>query len=85
MMPLYLFGYTQSKERYVSSADLIGTLKRFRDMHIPIDMIVQDWNYWEPGSWGHMKMNSRDYPDKRALTDAIHGMNANPPRRGMAL
>ena len=76
MMPLYLFGYTQSKERYVSSADLIGTLKRFRDMHIPIDMIVQDWNYWEPGSWGHMKMNSHDYPDKRALADAIHGMNA---------
>ena len=44
MMPLYLFGYTQSKERYVSSAELIGTLKRFRDNHIPIDMIVQDWN-----------------------------------------
>ena len=76
MMPLYLFGYTQSKERYVSSNDLITTLKHFRDSHIPIDMIVQDWNYWEPGSWGHMKMNARDYPDKRALTDAIHGMNA---------
>lgn len=76
MMPLYLFGYTQSKERYTSSAELIGTLKRFRDNHIPIDMIVQDWNYWEPGSWGHMKMNERDYPDKKALTDAIHGMNA---------
>lgn len=76
MMPLYLFGYTQSKERYVSSSDLVSTLKRFRDTHIPIDMIVQDWNYWEPGSWGHMKMNTRDYPDKRALTDAIHGMNA---------
>lgn len=76
MMPLYLFGYTQSKERYVSSNDLITTLKRFRDNHIPIDMIVQDWNYWEPGSWGHMKMNSRDYPDKKALADAIHGMNA---------
>ncbi len=76
MMPLYLFGYTQSKERYVSSNDLISTLRRFRDDHIPIDMIVQDWNYWESGSWGHMKMNPRDYPDKRALTDAIHGMNA---------
>ena len=76
LMPLYLFGYTQSKERYVSSNDLISTLKQFRDNHIPIDMIVQDWNYWEPGSWGHMKMNSRDYPDKRALVDAIHGMNA---------
>ena len=76
MMPLYLFGYTQSKERYTSSAELIGTLKQFRTNHIPIDMIVQDWNYWEPGSWGHMKMNTRDYPDKKALTDAIHAMNA---------
>ena len=76
LMPLYVFGYIQSKERYVSSDDLIGTLRQFRQRHIPIDMIVQDWCYWEPSCWGHMKMNSRDYPDKRALTDAIHGMNA---------
>ena len=41
LMPLYLFGYTQSKERYVSSNDLISTLKQFRDNHIPIDMIEE--------------------------------------------
>lgn len=43
MMPLYLFGYIQSKERYVSSDDLINTLKEYRQRQIPIDMIVQDW------------------------------------------
>jgi len=76
MMPRYLFGYTQSKERYVSSQDLISTLTRFRTDHIPVDMIVQDWNYWENGSWGHMKMNTRDFPDKKLLTKTIHDMNA---------
>lgn len=76
MMPRYLFGYTQSKERYVSSQDLISTLSRLRSEHIPVDMIVQDWNYWENGSWGHMKMNTRDFPDKKLLSKTIHDMNA---------
>ena len=76
MLPRYAFGYIQSKERYVSSADLIGTLTQFRQRHIPIDMIVQDWNYWPQGSWGYMLMNSHDYPNKRALSDSIHAMNA---------
>lgn len=75
MMPRYLFGYIQSKERYVSSADLISTVRRYRDSHVPVDMIVQDWNYW-PEGWGYMKMNPEYYPDPRALADSIHAMNA---------
>ncbi|MBR4757998.1 MAG: DUF5110 domain-containing protein [Bacteroidaceae bacterium] len=76
MMPRYLFGYTQSKERYHSSEELLQILGRFRREHIPIDMIVQDWNYWQPSGWGHMWMNPTDYPDKRALTDSIHAQHA---------
>lgn len=74
LMPLYLFGYIQSKERYVSSADLIATLKEYRRRHVPIDMIVQDWNYW-PQGWGYMKMNREYYPDPKALADSIHALN----------
>lgn len=75
LMPRYVFGYTQSKERYVSSDDLMKTLKEYRDRHVPIDMIVQDWNYW-PEGWGYMKMNPKYYPDPKALADSIHAMNA---------
>jgi alpha-D-xyloside xylohydrolase len=75
MMPRYMFGYTQSKERYVSQADLLGTLAEYRRRHVPIDMIVQDWNYW-PQGWGYMKMDSRHYPDPRAMADSVHSMNA---------
>lgn len=75
LMPRYLFGYTQSKERYVSSDDILRTLKQYRDRHVPIDMIVQDWNYW-PEGWGYMKMNPKYYPDPKALADSVHAMNA---------
>lgn len=75
MMPRWLFGYTQSKERYVSSDDLINTLREYRRRHVPIDMFVQDWNYW-PEGWGYMKMNPKYYPDPKALADSIHAMNA---------
>lgn len=76
MMPLYLFGYIQSKERYVSSDDLIHTLKEYRQRQIPIDMIVQDWNYWPQGQWGRMSMNPEYYPDKKQLADEIHALHA---------
>ncbi len=75
MMPRYMFGYVQSKERYVSSDDIINTLKEYRRRHVPIDVIVQDWNYW-PQGWGYMKMNREFYPDPKALADSVHAQNA---------
>lgn len=75
LLPLYAFGYIQSKERYASSDDLINTLREYRRRHVPVDMIVQDWNYW-PEGWGYMKMNRKFYPDPKALADSIHAMHA---------
>lgn len=75
LMPRYVFGYTQSKERYTSSQELISVLREYRRRHVPIDMIVQDWNYW-PQGWGYMKMDPKYYPDPKALADSIHAMNA---------
>lgn len=75
MMPRYLFGYIQSKERYTSSDEITATLREYRRRGVPIDMIVQDWNYW-PEGWGYMKMDSRFYPDPAALADSVHRLNA---------
>lgn len=75
MMPRYMFGYVQSKERYVSSEDIVNTLDEYRRRHVPIDVIVQDWNYW-PQGWGYMKMNRDYYPDPKALADSVHARNA---------
>ena len=74
MMPRYLFGYIQSKERFHSSAEIIETLREFRRRQIPVDMVVQDWNYW-PEGWGMMQMDRRYYPDPQALADTVHQLN----------
>ena len=76
MFPLYLFGYIQSKERYKSSEELISVVEQYRRLQIPLDLIVQDWNYW-PQGWGYIKMDPRYYPDLKHLTDTIHAMNAH--------
>ena len=75
LMPRYVFGYTQSKERYTSSDDILRTLGEYRRRQVPIDMIVQDWNYW-PEGWGYMKMNPKFYPDPKALADSVHALHA---------
>ena len=75
MMPRYLFGYTQSKERYCSQHEVIETLAEYRRRQVPIDMIVQDWNYW-PQGWGYMHMDPKYYPDPKAMADSVHQMNA---------
>ena len=30
-----------------TSKDIEDNMKKFRDLHIPVDNIVQDWNYWK--------------------------------------
>lgn len=76
MMPRYIFGYIQSKERYTHSKELVDVVQEYRRRQVPLDVIVQDWNYWPGGQWGYMKMNRENYPDPRALADSIHAWDA---------
>ncbi|MGB8353731.1 MAG: glycoside hydrolase family 31 protein [Chthoniobacteraceae bacterium] len=76
MLPRWAFGYVQSKERYKSQDELIATVKEFRKRQIPLDVIVQDWNYWLPGQWGG-DPDPKFYPNIAAMTKAIHDQNAH--------
>ena len=51
-------------------------MAEFRRRKIPLDVIVQDWNYWRPGEWGG-EPDPRFYPDISAMTRAIHDLNAH--------
>ncbi|MDP4276270.1 MAG: glycoside hydrolase family 31 protein [Bacteroidota bacterium] len=77
MMPKYVFGYTQSKERYTSPHEIDSVLTRFRTEKIPLDMIVQDWNYWKPGWWGHKKFDENFYPNPDEMIRKVHQNNAH--------
>jgi alpha-D-xyloside xylohydrolase len=77
LMPKWAYGYVQSKERYATQDDLLNTLSEFRRRQIPIDVIVQDWNYWKPNCWGSFVPEESRYPDLTAMCERVHEQNAH--------
>jgi len=77
MLPRWAFGYVQSKERYKTQDEVVDTVKAFRRRRIPLDLIVQDWNYWTPDHWGSPVPEAARYPDLAAMTKAVHDQNAH--------
>jgi alpha-D-xyloside xylohydrolase len=78
MMPLWTFGYNQSKERYKTQFELVDVVKKYRALHVPLDGIVQDWQYWgKDSNWNAMSFDPATYPRPAAMIDSIHHMNAH--------
>lgn len=77
MLPKWAFGYIQSKEQYYSADELAGTVRHYRNLGIPIDGIVQDWNSWKPGNWGEKILDPERYGDIKEKMDEIHSMHAH--------
>jgi len=75
LYPKWVLGFWQSRERYKTSEELEGTLAEFRKRHIPIDNIVQDWNYWPEDQWGSHKFEESRYPNPQQMLDNVHKMH----------
>ncbi len=74
----WAYGYWQSKERYKTGNELISIIKEYRAKNIPIDNIVQDWQYWgDNGNFSGMTWDSLRYPDPKELIDSLHKLNAH--------
>lgn len=72
MMPIWALGYTHCRERFHSSAEILENARIFREKHMPIDIIVQDWQWWGKYGWNAMKFDEEFYPDPSALTAELH-------------
>lgn len=72
MMPKWLWGMWQCKERYESQKELLGIAKEYRDRKVPIDGIIQDWQYWTPGTWGSHEFEAARYPNPKELVKDLH-------------
>ena len=75
LMPLWALGYIHCRERFHSSEEILQTATRFRNERLPMDVIVQDWQYWGRYGWNAMRFDEQYYPDPKALTDSLHDMN----------
>ncbi|MGO9316262.1 MAG: TIM-barrel domain-containing protein [Terracidiphilus sp.] len=74
--PMYgkwAYGYWQSKEHYATRDELLGIAREYRERRIPIDNIVQDWNYWgNNDNWGGMIFDDTKYPRPKEMIDLLH-------------
>ena len=77
MMPKWMLGLWQCKERYASQAEMLEVAGKFREMKMPVDGIIQDWQYWPPGTntWGSHDFDPARYPDPAAMFKQLHEMN----------
>lgn len=77
MLPVWAYGFWQCRERYTSSEELVNTVKEFRDRKIPMDVIVQDWQYWGDKGWGVPVFDESNYPNPSEFIQEIHDLNAH--------
>ena len=74
-MPEWMFGYIHCRERYSSSDEILENAAGFKDRGIPLDVIVQDWQWWGKYGWNALRFDEDHYPDPAALTDSLHRNN----------
>ena len=78
MFPLWTFGYWQSKERYKSQNELVGVVNKYRELGVPLDGIIQDWQYWGNNYlWNAMDFLNTEFPAPKKMVDDIHKQNAH--------
>jgi alpha-D-xyloside xylohydrolase len=78
MMPLWSFGLWQSRQRYQTSQESLDVIAQFRRRGIPLDVIVQDWQYW-PGdarAYGSHQFDPLRFPDPDHWIKTIHDQHA---------
>lgn len=72
MFPLWTMGYWQCRERYKSPDELCEVLDKYRELKVPLDGIVQDWQYWGCDSnWNAMKFMNPRYINKLDDKEAL--------------
>ncbi len=76
MLPRWAFGYIQSKECYVSQAELIDVVKKYRKCGLPLDCIVQDWKSWTRDLWGQKTLDPERFADPDQMMAELHRMNS---------
>jgi alpha-D-xyloside xylohydrolase len=72
LFPKWAYGLFHSKDKYERQTELLAVKDGYRNNKIPIDCIVQDWDYWTPAAQGTHIMDPTRYPDPKAILDQFH-------------
>jgi len=75
LFPKWAYGLFQSKDKYASQSEVLKIGDSYRSAKIPLDVVVQDWNYWDPYTWGSHIMDPSRYADPKAMLTTMHTNN----------
>jgi alpha-D-xyloside xylohydrolase len=77
LFPKWAYGFWQCRERYASASQLVEAVNEFRARQLPVDVIVQDWQYWGSRGWGVPQFDETNYPDPAGFIKELHDKNAH--------
>ncbi len=78
MFPLWTYGFWQSKERYKSAAETEHIVDQHRALQVPLDGIIQDWQYWGSNYlWNAMDFLSEDFSNGPQMIQNVHRKHAH--------
>ena len=78
MFPLWTYGYWQSKERYKTARETEGIVDKYRELQVPLDGIIQDWQYWGSNYlWNAMDFLSEDFSNGPQMIKNVHEKHAH--------
>ena len=78
MFPLWTYGFWQSKERYKTAQETEQVVDKYRELQVPLDGIIQDWQYWGSNYlWNAMDFLSEDFANGRQMIENVHRKHAH--------
>ena len=78
MLPLWTYGFHQSRERYKSAKELLDVVKGYRAANVPLDGIIQDWQYWGNNYlWNAMEFMNEEFPNPKGWVEEVHNLGAH--------
>jgi alpha-D-xyloside xylohydrolase len=72
LLPRWAYGFWQCRERYSSQQQILDTAAEYRNRKIPVDVFVQDWQFWGKYGWNAMRFDETAYPNPAEMMSALH-------------
>ena len=62
MFGKWAWGLWQCRNHYTNQQEILSVITNYHNLNIPIDNIIQDWQYWTPNPWGSHLFDTNRYP-----------------------
>ena len=73
----WAWGLWQCKNHYQTQVEVLGVASTYRADNIPLDCVIQDWQYWTPNPWGSHQFDTNRYPNVAQMMQTLHAENTH--------